>query len=313
MVVVALLMAAAAVALTYPTYQASVRRGREALPASSLITGPRGTTEFASVGSGPAVLVVHGAGGGYDQGLLIAETFIGDGYHIIAPSRFGYLRTSVPRDGSPAAQADAYAALLDHLDIKKAAVVAFSDGGPSALQFALRYPDRISALVMLSAKSQSPAAASPAQEAVFEAVFRSDYIYWAVSIAARPLLVNALGVSAEVQEESSAAGRRLILTVTDSMNPISLRRDGIYHDRATLALLPADAFELERIGAATLVLHAEDDGLQSVSHARHTAARISGAELVIYERGGHLLSLQIDEARERVRTFLDSTSTTFSP
>jgi len=42
------------------------------------------------LGEGPPVLIVHGAGGGYDQGLWVARDSVGEGFRIIAPSRFGY-------------------------------------------------------------------------------------------------------------------------------------------------------------------------------------------------------------------------------
>jgi pimeloyl-ACP methyl ester carboxylesterase len=157
---------------------------------------------------------------------------------------------------------------------------------------------------MISAKSQTPPSTTRLQEAVFESIFRSDYLYWAVSEAARPFLLAMLGVSTEVQDRASDDNRRLIAAVTDGMNPISLRRDGIYHDRATLAVLPEDVFRLERIIAPTLVVHAKDDGLQSYVHGQNTAARVPSAQLVSYERGGHLLSLQINDARENVTAFV---------
>jgi len=53
------------------------------------------------------------------------------------------------RDASPAAQADAHACLLDALNIIKVAVVGVSAGAPSSMQFALRYPERISSLVLI--------------------------------------------------------------------------------------------------------------------------------------------------------------------
>jgi pimeloyl-ACP methyl ester carboxylesterase len=304
MLLFALLVPIAAVVASLPRYRAAMQLGRDGLMGSHLAATAFGDIEYAEEGSGPSVLLVHGAGGGYDQGLLIGRTFIGEGYRFIAPSRFGYLRSSIPQVGTPASQADAYTALLDTLGVGRVAVVAFSDGGPSALQFALRHPDRIEALVMMSAKSQAPPPDSPLQAAVFGSIFRSDYLYWAVSEAARPFLLGMLGVSAEVQDRVTGHGQQLITASIDGMNPISLRRDGIYHDRATLGVLPEDVFRLEQITAPTLVVHAKDDGLQPYGHAQNTATRVPGARLVSYERGGHLLSLQIDDAREKVVVFI---------
>jgi len=133
------------VALTYSRFKADVQLNRGQLLSESDVVSTEefGDIEYAVQGEGLPVLLAHGAGGGYDQGLLIGENYVGDGHLLIAPSRFGYLRSSIPEeDGSPAAQADAYAALLDTLGVERVGVVTFSDGGPSALQFALRHPER---------------------------------------------------------------------------------------------------------------------------------------------------------------------------
>jgi pimeloyl-ACP methyl ester carboxylesterase len=47
-------------------------------------------------------------------------------------------------------QADLYAALLDSLKVQRVAVIAYSAGGHSAIPFVLKYPERSSALVLLS-------------------------------------------------------------------------------------------------------------------------------------------------------------------
>jgi pimeloyl-ACP methyl ester carboxylesterase len=80
------------------------------LAGSQVILTNSGPIEYATVGDGYPVLVVHGAGGGYDQGLILAQ-FAGDDFCRIAISRFGYLRTPLPANASPAAMADAYADL----------------------------------------------------------------------------------------------------------------------------------------------------------------------------------------------------------
>ncbi len=138
--------------VTYPSYRSDIRAARErVMSGSQVIETKCGPIEYATMGEGPPVLMVHGAGGGYDQGILLARIWASDGFRFIAPSRFGYLHTSVPANATPAAQADAHACLLDALNISKVAIVGTSAGGPSTLQFALRYPDRISSMVLISA------------------------------------------------------------------------------------------------------------------------------------------------------------------
>merc|ERR1712232_1509538 len=76
------------------------------------------------------------------------------GYGIICPSRAGYLRS--PLNNHPtttAEQADLYAALLDKLGVDKVICVGGSAGGPSAYDFAARYPKRTAALINIVAIS----------------------------------------------------------------------------------------------------------------------------------------------------------------
>src|SRR3712207_7655187 len=59
---------------------------------SHIMQTANGTLEYADLGNGNPVLVVHGAGGGYDQGLLLSEIFFGediDQFRLIAPSKIG--------------------------------------------------------------------------------------------------------------------------------------------------------------------------------------------------------------------------------
>ena len=76
------------------------RRYAAALGAArARIAGYRATTiesrfgplEYAEAGTGKPVLMIHGSGGGYDQGLLFAAPLVEHGMRVISPSRFGYL------------------------------------------------------------------------------------------------------------------------------------------------------------------------------------------------------------------------------
>jgi hypothetical protein len=52
-----------------------------------------GPIEYAEAGQGVPLLMVHGSGGGHDQGIAFAGALAQQGVRVIAMSRFGYLRT----------------------------------------------------------------------------------------------------------------------------------------------------------------------------------------------------------------------------
>jgi pimeloyl-ACP methyl ester carboxylesterase len=136
-----------------PSSYATLRRRAEQRLSSiehPTIASPFGTIEYAERGEGDPVLVLHGIFGGFDAAYLTVDPWIGDGFHVVAPSRFGCLGSSLPPNATVADQADAYAVLLDALGIRQAAVVGFSAGTVSAMQFGLRHPGRTTALVLMS-------------------------------------------------------------------------------------------------------------------------------------------------------------------
>lgn len=84
-------------------YKNELGRMRDAASRDSLVANlDVGPIEYAETGAGIPLLSIHGAGGGFDQGLANAAELVGGGFRIVAPSRFGYLRTPVPQDASPA-------------------------------------------------------------------------------------------------------------------------------------------------------------------------------------------------------------------
>src|SRR5450755_94924 len=62
---------------------------------SSTLATSRGTFEYAEIGQGEPILVIHRAAGGFDQALDMAGGLAEQGFRLIAPSRFGYLRSSL--------------------------------------------------------------------------------------------------------------------------------------------------------------------------------------------------------------------------
>src|SRR5215831_12915758 len=95
----------ASIAWTIISFQRDLSAARARIATGKIVQTRCGPIEYVSVGSGAPILVVHGAGGGFDQGLDLASDLV-SGFHVIAMSRFGYLGTPLPQDASAAAQAD---------------------------------------------------------------------------------------------------------------------------------------------------------------------------------------------------------------
>jgi pimeloyl-ACP methyl ester carboxylesterase len=256
---------------------------------STVIPSPCGDIEYAEGGSGVPVLVIHGSGGGFDQGQLIAENFLNSGFRWIVPSRFGYLRSTFHDSATFEDQAHAYAALLDHLGVQQTAVVALSHGGPSALLFAALYPQRVSSLTLISA-GVAPIAEAEQLDAnqkgnALTAIFKHDWLYWGLSRLFRKQFIALLGADPAILAELQPEQRQLVDRVVDEMNPVSLRTAGVSFDNR--AVLPGA--RIAAIQAPTLIFHAIDDGLQLFHNAQFAAGTIRDAQLCRFERGGHLL------------------------
>jgi pimeloyl-ACP methyl ester carboxylesterase len=298
--------ASAAGLVAYTRYRKEIRGIRDRVDRGSTIADTSaGKIEYAQTGEGEPMLSIHGAGGGYDQGLLVASDF-GDGYRIIAPSRFGYLKAPVPDDYSPAAQADAHVALLNSLDIKRAIVVAASAGAPSAIEMALRHPERVTSLVLLVPRTYHPTQSIGADESVpSRAVLRiiessADFLFWLTIRFSRASVVRFLGVPPEMEASASVEERARVTEVMNSVLPLSSRVRGIELDGLTTMA----SWPLEKIAVPTLIVSAKDDLYKTLPGARLTAEHIPGAELRVLESGGHLMVGQTAKVRKLVRDFL---------
>jgi len=306
--IIGMLSAAGSVAtlLAYARYREELRAIRVKVESGSTIAETvAGPLEYAEMGEGKPLLMIHGAGGGYDQGLLVARDFA-DGFRVIAPSRFGYLKTPVPADPSPTAQADAHAALLDFLGIRKCVVVGVSAGGPSAIELALRHAEKVSALVLLVPRTYDPTQTIGADENVqSKAVLRliessADFLFLLALRVARSAMVRFFGSLPELDARSSPEERQRVAEVMRSVLPLSGRVAGIAVD-SSIELSP---WPLERIHIPVLIVSAKDDLWKTLPGARFTSEQIAGAELRILETGGHLMIGQSERVARWVRDFL---------
>ena len=248
---------------------------------STMIQTEQGFVETLIIGQGPPIVILHGALGGYDRAYVYS--FPQEGFKFILPSRPGYLRTPLKSGTTPEEQADLVAALLDTLQIEKAAVIGCSAGGPPAVQFAHRHPDRCWALVMGNAIISPLPRSHHLITPVAKAFFDWDWFTWlgvnrAVLYALRP----NLGWQTRNQPEKQTRIRSMLA----SIHPTSVRKAGFLNDMAQFQQTPN--LPLEELSTPTLVVHGTSDIVVPFQQGEESARRIPDAQFLKIEGGTHL-------------------------
>jgi pimeloyl-ACP methyl ester carboxylesterase len=269
-----------------------------------------GPIEVQQAGTGTPLLMVHGSGGGHDQGMAFAGPLARQGIRVIAVSRFGYLRTPMPADGSPEAQADAHVCALDALGLPRAAVMGISAGGPSAMQAAIRHPDRVSALVLVvpivykpSTVADSAAALPPWAEGMLMRLIGSDFLFWSgLHLARDQVIRHVLATPPEQVAAASPQERARVHAMAEQILPVSARAQGLRDDSVLGRGL--GPYALESIRAPTLVISARDDGYGTYAGAAYTASRIPGARFIGFDDGGHVLVGHGERVRSEIVEWL---------
>ena len=290
---IALALISAALLIAWRFDRDMRRASAHAAQGSVLLQTPCGPIEYQEAGAGAPLLAVHGSGGGHDQGMAFAGALAHRGIRVIAMSRFGYLRTPMPADASAAAQADAHVCLLDALGIGPAAVIGGSAGAPSALQMAIRHPDRVSALVLLVPLAYKPptqADSAPPMPAWVEntmmRLISSDFLFWAALHVARDQVIKVvLATPPELLTTASPQERARIDSMLDHILPVSERAAGLVSDTAVGKHLTPSP--LQAVRAPTLLISARDDRYGTFATAQYTAGQIAGARFIGFDRGGH--------------------------
>ncbi len=263
---------------------------------------PHGAVEYARYGSGPAVLVVHGSGGGWDQGVDWAQRRLPPSRDVLAVSRFGYLGSELPAGGTTTKQADVFAAVLDHASVDRVDVVAMSAGSVTAVRFAAEHPDRVRSLLLESPLLPSSRSRVLPPVAAVRALLRSERLLWRLTHS--PVLV---GLAAGTRWRDLPESERQELTaINDTMFPLAPRRAGTLFDRAVAAPeMLADQLPVEAVTCPTLVLNARAAVLATHDEAQAFVDRLPHGRLVDVESGGHVLLGNVEYLRSVVAGFLD--------
>lgn len=221
----------------------------------------------------PAVLLLHGGAGSSDYWGHLIRDLMRD-YRVIAMDSRGHGRSTNDAAALSYEQmAEDALALLDHLQIERAAVIGWSDGANIGFYLALRQPARISALVAFAGNATPSGyqpSSNPATMAAYVTNTNAEYRHLSPHPDRRAALLALLGAMWKTQP----------------------------------ALTPK---VLGAIKVPTLVLHAEHDEIIRRAHSREIATQIPDARFVLLPGVSHFALLQDpDGFNKAVRGFLDA-------
>lgn len=261
-----------------------------------------GPLEYAERGVGEPVLVLHGIFGGCDGGLFTVRDLCPE-RRVNAPSRFGYLGSSLPPNATPADQADALVALLDTLAIGEVDVIGISAGATSALQLAVRHPDRVKHLVVLV--GNLPGAPTAVVAPTWAKLVDRQVPVWVLKTLFPTTMTRLAGIPKSFSMSDDDA--RYVTEYIDSMFPLTPRVPGVIFD-AFVSNADVNNYDLGAISVPTLLVHTKDDFLASHDAAERAAARIPGARFLSLESGGHLMLGQTKIIHDELADFFTDRS-----
>lgn len=228
----------------------------------------------------PVAVILPGLLGRGEMSFQLA-TWLKRCHRVIAPSW--------PRAADSAEQlACAVAAILDGEGIVQAAVVGASFGGLLAQRFALRYPDRVTHLVLADTSVPRPdRAAANRRAARIIAVLPSRLVRW---------LLRQLSSRAMRGNDPSGFWAQYTAEVVAGLSADDLAsRYRVAADLDAGPTLDGRAF-----AQRTLLLESDDDPIVRKEAARALREAFPGAALHVFHKGGHSPAIRYPEQYAKV-------------
>lgn len=185
--------------------------------------------------------------------------------------------------------ADDLAHVLDNLDVERATVLGYSMGGRAALRFAIKHPERLSALILESTSSGIHDDKARSERIATDNVLANMIEREGVpAFVARWEKLPMWATQSAIADSGRAELRAQRLSNNAKGLANSLRGAGAGADAP-------DMNSLSRISARTLLLSGELDALY-IEHTRRLASVIPNAALKTIPGAGHAIHLEQPDA-----------------
>lgn len=195
--------------------------------------------------------------------------------------------------------ADDAAAAMRALGVQRTHVIGISLGGFVALELALRHPELVDKLVLVSTSAGGSTHVQPGPEIIAMLTIRAEQNIEIGELARRIYsMIMAPGFAESHPEE------------LDRVAEIARYRPlhaAAYYRQLQATLTHDVAQQLDRIQASTLVIHGDVDPLVPPGNGDYLAQHIKGAKHIVYRNVGHVPIFECPEQFNRdVLAFLES-------
>ncbi|MDR3282449.1 MAG: alpha/beta hydrolase [Candidatus Methanoplasma sp.] len=239
-------------------------------------------------GSGPPVLLLTGFGA--DSGFWDKAVHMMSGdFTLVRPDNRGSGRTEYSGRFDMDDMADDAVAVLDALGIEKAVVLGWSLGSNIAQNFAIRRPDRVDVLILVSSYLRRPARASLVLGKMTDGLIKgTDSSYFGV-------VLNTLCFDEGLFERKEREGSRIGLPQLSDPQGLRCQLDSVegFDTRETA----------RSIAAPTLCVHGTADVMVGEKYADDLENALPDCESIRAQGAGHIINpaLYIPQAMDFIR------------
>lgn len=170
-------------------------------------------------------------------------------------------------------------AVADDAGFERFALLGMAQGGPVAIEYAARHPERLTRLVFYGSFAGDQAPTTPEEAELYEAVGALIRVGWARPTSEFRRVFSSLMIPGGTEEQ------RCWL---DDLQRMAVDAETLLLARAQRTEVDSTA-RLAELDLPTLVLHSVGDRMQEFRHSRKLAAGIRGARLVALPSDNHVV------------------------
>ena len=170
-------------------------------------------------------------------------------------------------------------AVADHAGLDRFALLAMAQGGPVAIEYAARHPERLTRLAFYGSFAGDEPPSTPEEIELFEVMGRLIKVGWARPTSEFRRVFSSMMIPGGTEEQ---------MRWIDDLQRMAVDADTAVLARAQRQVTDARG-RLAELDLPTLVLHCRGDQAQGFQRGRELAAGIRGARLVALESNNHIV------------------------